>query len=295
MDSLTSPTELYALDTGNTRPRQLTRFSEPQLRDVEMGEFEQFSFTGAGQEPVYGYVVKPAGFQAGKKYPVAFLIHGGPQGSFGNHFHYRWNPQTYAGQGFAAVFIDFHGSTGYGQAFTDSIAGDWGGAPLTDLQLGLDAALQRYDFLDGEKVCALGASYGGYMINWIAGNWPDRFRCLVNHDGIFDQRMMYYTTEELWFPEWEFGGPYFENAADYERHNPVNFVDRWQTPMLVIHGQLDYRVPVTQGIATFTALQQRGIPSRFLYFPDENHWVLKPENSVQWHHEVNHWLHQYLD
>jgi dipeptidyl aminopeptidase/acylaminoacyl peptidase len=295
MDSLTSPTELYALDTGSTRPRQLTRFSEPQLRDVEMGEFEQFSFTGAGQEPVYGYVVKPAGFQAGKKYPVAFLIHGGPQGSFGNHFHYRWNPQTYAGQGFAAVFIDFHGSTGYGQAFTDSIAGDWGGAPLTDLQLGLDAALQRYDFLDGEKVCALGASYGGYMINWIAGNWPDRFRCLVNHDGIFDQRMMYYTTEELWFPEWEFGGPYFENPADYERHNPVNFVDRWQTPMLVIHGQLDYRVPVTQGIAAFTALQRRGIPSRFLYFPDENHWVLKPENSVQWHHEVNQWLHQYLD
>jgi dipeptidyl aminopeptidase/acylaminoacyl peptidase len=295
MDSLVSPAEIYALDTGSAQARQLTRFSEPQLQDVEMGAFEQFSFTGAGQEKVYGYVVKPAGFEAGRKYPVAFLIHGGPQGSFGNHFHYRWNPQTYAGQGFAAVFIDFHGSTGYGQDFTDSIAGDWGGGPLTDLRLGLDAALQQYGFLDGDRVCALGASYGGYMINWIAGNWPDRFRCLVNHDGIFDQRMMYYTTEELWFPEWEFGGPYFANPAEYEKHNPVNFVDRWRTPMLVIHGQLDYRVPVTQGIATFTALQRRGVPSRFLYFPDENHWVLKPENSVQWHNEVNRWLHQYLD
>jgi len=295
MDSLKSPSELYALDAGGNKPRQLTHFSTPQLKGIEMGDYEQFSFIGANQEQVYGYVVQPAGFEKGKKYPIAFLIHGGPQGSFGNHFHYRWNPQTYAGQGFAAVFIDFHGSTGYGQAFTDSISGDWGGGPLLDLQLGLSAALEKYEFLDGEKVCALGASYGGYMINWIAGNWPDRFKCLVNHDGIFDQRMMYYTTEELWFPEWEHGGPYFENPETYEKHNPVSFVDRWQTPMLVIHGQLDYRVPVTQGIATFTALQRRGIPSKFLYFPDENHWVLKPENSLQWHHQVNQWLHNYLD
>jgi len=295
MDNLKSPTELYAIDNGATQARQLTRFSEPQLQGVEMGNFEQFSFIGANQERVYGYVVQPAGYQKGKKYPVAFLIHGGPQGSFGNHFHYRWNPQTYAGQGFAAVVIDFHGSTGYGQAFTDSISGDWGGNPLIDLQLGLASALEKYPFLDGEKVCALGASYGGFMVNWIAGNWPDRFKCLVNHDGIFDQRMMYYTTEELWFPEWEMGGPYFERAATYEEHNPANFVDQWRTPMLVVHGQLDYRVPVTQGIATFTALQRRGIPSKFLYFPDENHWVLKPHNSVQWHTEVNRWLHHYLD
>lgn len=295
MDNLQSPTELYALEEGSAEPRQLTHVSAPQLQDVEMGDFEQFSFTGANQQRVFGYVVKPAGFEEGRTYPVAFLVHGGPQGSFGNHFHYRWNPQTYAGQGFAAVFIDFHGSTGYGQDFTDSIAGDWGGNPLTDLQLGLGAALEKFEFLDGEKVCALGASYGGYMINWIAGNWPDRFDCLVNHDGIFDQRMMYYTTEELWFPEWEFGGAYYESPDEFEKHNPVNYVQNWKTPMLVIHGQLDYRVPVTQGIATFTALQRRGIPSKFLYFPDENHWVLKPENSVQWHTEVNQWLHQHLD
>jgi dipeptidyl aminopeptidase/acylaminoacyl peptidase len=260
-----------------------------------MGEFEQFSFEGANGDTVYGFVVKPSNFERGREYPVAFLIHGGPQGSFSNNFHYRWNPQTYAGQGFAAVMIDFHGSTGYGQAFTDSITGDWGGKPLEDLKLGLAAALERYDFLDGERVCALGASYGGYMINWIAGQWPDRFRCLVNHDGIFDNRSMYYTTEELWFPEWEHGGPYYENPEGYEKHNPALFVDRWQTPMLVIHGQLDYRVPVTQGIATFTALQRRGIESGFLYFPDENHWVLKPHNSIHWHEQVNAWLHRYLD
>jgi dipeptidyl aminopeptidase/acylaminoacyl peptidase len=294
-DDLKSPAELFMLEEGSSEPRQLTHFTAQQLKRVQMGDFEQFAFEGAGNEKVYGYVVKPAGYKKGQKYPVAFLIHGGPQGSFGNHFHYRWNPQTYAGQGFAAVFIDFHGSTGYGQEFTDSISGDWGGQPLTDLQLGLAAALERYDFLDGERVCALGASYGGYMVNWIAGNWPQRFDCLVNHDGVFDQRMMYYSTEELWFPEWEHGGPYFSNPKGYEKHNPVNHVEQWQTPMLVIHGELDFRIPVTQGIAAFTALQRRGIESRFLYFPDENHWVLKPHNSVRWHQEVNQWLHRYLD
>ena len=291
-DSLKSPNELFALLGGETR--QITNFSGPQLDGIEMGEYEQFSFKGAHGDTVYGYVMKPTGYEEGEQYPIAFLIHGGPQGSFGDHFHYRWNPQTYAGQGFAPVFIDFHGSTGYGQAFTDSISGDWGGAPLEDLQLGLQAAIEKYDFLDGDRACALGASYGGFMVNWIAGNWPDGFDCLVNHDGLFDHRMMYYTTEELWFPEWENGGPYFARTKHHERFNPANFVENWKTPMLVIHGELDYRVPVTQGIATFTALQRRGIPSRFLYYPDENHWVLNPHNSIQWHETVNGWLHQHL-
>jgi dipeptidyl aminopeptidase/acylaminoacyl peptidase len=291
-DSLNSPNELYALVQGETR--QITNFSGPQLAGIEMGEYEQFSFEGAHGDTVYGYVMKPANYREGEQYPIAFLIHGGPQGSFGDHFHYRWNPQTYAGQGFASVFIDFHGSTGYGQAFTDSISGDWGGAPLEDLQLGLQAAIEKYNFLDGDRACALGASYGGFMVNWIAGNWPDGFDCLVNHDGLFDHRMMYYTTEELWFPEWENGGPYFARPEHHERFNPANFVENWKTPMLVIHGELDYRVPVTQGIATFTALQRRGIPSRFLYYPDENHWVLNPHNSIQWHETVNGWLHQHL-
>ena len=292
--NLASPAELHRLNTANGDSRQITAFGDRTLGGVTMGEFEQFSFAGAGGDTVYGFVVKPAGFEAGESYPVAFIIHGGPQGSSSNDFHYRWNPQTYAGQGFAVVMIDFHGSTGYGQAFTDSISNDWGGKPLEDLKLGLAAALDRYDFLDSERVCALGASYGGYMINWIAGNWPDRFRCLVNHDGLFDNRMMYYTTEELWFPEWEHGGPYHENPDGHEKFNPANYVDNWQTPMLVVHGELDYRVPVTQGIATFTALQRKGIESRFLYFPDENHWVLKPHNSMRWHEEVNAWLHRYL-
>lgn len=293
-NDLKTPAELYFLADGRTRARQVTNFSGPQLADVAMGDFEQFSFAGANDERVYGYVVKPAGFEKGKRYPVAFLIHGGPQGSFSNNFHYRWNPQTYAGQGFAAVMIDFHGSTGYGQAFTDSITGDWGGKPLEDLQKGLAAAIDRYEFLDGDRVCALGASYGGFMVNWIAGKWPDRFECLVNHDGLFDNRAMAYETEELWFTEWEMGGTYFSNPDGYEEFNPVNHVGAWKTPMLVIHGELDYRVPVTQGIATFTALQRRGIPSKFLYFADENHWVLKPHNSLQWHDVVNGWLHEYL-
>lgn len=293
-DSLTAPSDLHAMKLPRGDPVQLTHFGQASLAGVELGEYEQFAFSGAGNDTVHGFVVKPVGFDPAQSYPVAFLIHGGPQGSFANHWHYRWNPQTYTGAGFAVVMIDFHGSTGYGQAFTDSITGDWGGKPLEDLQLGLAAALERYDFLDGERVCALGASYGGYMINWIAGNWPDRFRCLVNHDGIFDQRSMYYTTEELWFPEWEQGGPYFERAQAYERHNPANHVDQWRTPMLVIHGELDYRVPVTQGIATFTTLQRRGIESRFIYFPDENHWVLKPHNSIRWHAEVNGWLKRFL-
>ena len=185
-DSLKSPNELFALVGGETR--QITNFSGPQLDGIEMGEYEQFSFKGAHGDTVYGYVMKPTGYEEGEQYPIAFLIHGGPQGSFGDHFHYRWNPQTYAGQGFAPVFIDFHGSTGYGQAFTDSISGDWGGAPLEDLQLGLQAAIEKYDFLDGDRACALGASYGGFMVNWIAGNWPDGFDCLVNHDGLFDHR-----------------------------------------------------------------------------------------------------------
>ena len=294
MSTLTSPTELYLHNTGTENSRKITDVSSRTLSGVEMGEYEQFSFQGWGDSPVYGFVVKPAGFEEGKSYPVAFLIHGGPQGSFSNNFHYRWNPQTYAGQGFAVVMIDFHGSTGYGQAFTDSISGDWGGKPLEDLKLGLQAALEKYSFLDGDRVCALGASYGGYMINWIASQWPDRFRCLVNHDGIFDHRSMYYATEELWFPEWEHGGPYFLNPEGHERHNPATHVDQWRTPMLVIHGELDFRVPVTQGIMTFTALQRQGIESRFLYFPDENHWVLKPHNSMHWHEQVNAWLHQYL-
>ena len=291
LDDLTRPVDLFTLPIdGQGEPKRLTDVNAERLSELDMGAYEQFSFKGWNDETVYGYVVKPAGFEEGKSYPVAFLIHGGPQGSFDNDFHYRWNPQTYAGAGYASVFIDFHGSTGYGQAFTDSITGDWGGKPLEDLQKGWKAALQRYDFLDGDRACALGASYGGYMINWIAGKWPDGFDCLVNHDGLFNLESMYYSTEELWFPEWEMGGVPWQNPEGFNRHNPMRYVQAWKTPMLVIHGAKDFRVVETEGLGTFTALQRRGIPSRFLYFPDENHWVLKPNNSIRWHQEVIDWL-----
>ena len=255
-----------------------------------MGQAEQFSFPGWNGETVYGYVVKPADFQPGKSYPVAFLIHGGPQGSFGNLFHYRWNAQTYAGHGYAVVMVDFHGSTGYGQGFTDAISQHWGDRPLEDLQKGWAYALAKYPFLDGDRACALGGSYGGFMINWIAGNWSKPWKCLVNHDGLFDTHAMGYSTEELWFSEWENGGTPYDNPKGYQTFNPVNHVVNWNKPELVIHGQNDFRVPLEQGLGTFTALQRKGVPSQFLYFPDENHWVLKPENGLQWHDTVFNWL-----
>ncbi len=288
-DTLRAPAELFLLPEESDVPRALTGFNAARVSQARMGDYEQFQFTGAQGDAVHGYLVKPANFDPSRRYPVAFLIHGGPQGSFGDRFHYRWNPQAYAGAGFAAIMIDFHGSTGYGQAFTDAIRGDWGGAPYQDLMLGLDHALATYPFLDGSRVAALGASYGGYMINWIAGQ-TERFRCLVNHDGNLDERMAYYDTEELWFPEWEHGGPPWEAGSTYAKHNPIDHVGRWKTPMLVIHGAKDYRVVDTQGLSTFTALQRRGIPSRLLYFPDENHWVLKPQNSKLWHDTVLAWI-----
>jgi dipeptidyl aminopeptidase/acylaminoacyl peptidase len=293
MDNLKSPVELYSIDMKGKNPKTITAINKDKLTVAKMGEGEQFTFKGWNDEPVYCYIVKPVDFDANKKYPVAFLIHGGPQGSFGNHFHYRWNPQTYVGRGYAAVMVDFHGSTGYGQAFTDSISRDWGGKPLEDLKKGLAAALERYPWMDGDRVSALGASFGGYMINWIAGNWPDRFRCLVSHDGNLDERFAYYDTEELWFPEWDHGGTPWDNPENYEKHNPVNFVKNWKTPMLVVHSAFDFRVVETQGFATFNALQRRGIPGKLLYFPDENHWILKPQNSIFWHNTVLDWLDQW--
>ncbi len=293
-NSLKSGDQIIVAAFDGANPREITPSAGEMLPDVAFGDYEQFQFKGWNNETVHGYVVKPYNYQEGKSYPVAFLIHGGPQGSFGNGWSYRWNPQTYAGQGYAVVMIDFHGSTGYGQAFTDAISQHWGDRPLEDLQKGWAAAQKQYPFLNGDKACALGASYGGFMVNWIAGNWNAPWKCLVNHDGVFDQRMMGYATEELWFTEWEQGGTPYEKAANYEKFNPVNHVADWKKPILIVHGQLDYRIPVEQGLAAFTAAQRQGIESKFLYFPDENHWVLKPQNSVQWHDTVNSWLKQHI-
>jgi dipeptidyl aminopeptidase/acylaminoacyl peptidase len=286
---LASPPDLYLL-TAKGGKRRLTSVNQAVLAQRTLGTFEQFTFSGWNDEKVHGYLVNPPGVDRNRKYPIAFIVHGGPQVSFQNHWNWRWNAQTFAARGYATVFIDFHGSPGYGQAFTDSISQHWGDRPFEDLKKGFAAALQKFPWLDGKRACSLGASYGGYMQNWIAGNWPDGFRCIVNHDGIFDTRSMYYTTEELWFTEWENGGPYHQVPEIHERFNPVHHLKNWRTPMLVIHGEQDFRVPDTQGIATFTALQRLGIESRLLYFPDENHWVLKPNNSIQWYGTVLDWL-----
>jgi len=293
--NLSTGAQLFSMKLGDGKPAQLTHLNTERLADVRWGDYEQFSFKGANGDTVYGHVMKPWNFEAGKKYSVAFLVHGGPQGSFGNGWSYRWNPQVYAGAGYATVFIDFHGSTGYGQKFTDAISGDWGGKPLEDLQKGLAAAVAKYPWLDRSRSCALGASYGGYMMNWIEGNWSDGFKCIVNHDGVFDTRGMAYSTEEQWFTDWENGGgPYFKMPEKHERFNPVLHVNKWKTPMLVVQGDLDFRIPTAQGLSTFTALQRRGIDSKLLVFPDENHWVLKPANSLLWHHTVIDWLDHYL-
>jgi dipeptidyl aminopeptidase/acylaminoacyl peptidase len=291
---LTGPADLYVVPVHGSEIQRLTDVNHDLLAARQLSEFQQFSFHGWNNETVYGYVMKPYGFEPGGRYPVAFVVHGGPQVSMQNLWTYRWNAQAFAGGGYAVLMIDFHGSPGYGQAFTDSISHDWGGKPLVDLQKGLAAAEQQFPWLDGQRTCALGGSYGGFMMNWIEGNWPDRFRCIVDHDGVFDQRMMYYATEELWFPEWEFGEPYYQNPQGYEQFNPVNFVSRWRTPILVIHGEQDFRVPYTQGLGTFTAAQRRGIESKLLIFPEENHWVLKPADSVLWYHTVLGWLDAHL-
>lgn len=290
-DSLGNPAELYLSDTmGQARP--LTDIATTKMGQMANIVTRRFSFTGANGDTVWGQITRLAD-QTGP-IPALLYIHGGPQGSFNDSWSNRWNPRVTASQGYAVISVDFRGSTGYGQAFTDAIQRDWGGKPLEDLQKGFEAALKLDSQIDGTRACAMGASYGGYMVNWIAGQWADRFDCLVQHDGIFDTRSFYYATEELWFPRWDFGGSYTQAREIYEKWNPANHVDKWKTPMLVVTGELDYRVPYTQGLQSFTALQERGIPSQLLVFPDENHWVLGAKNSLQWHETVFAWLDRWL-
>jgi len=292
MNSVFAPDDLYRLEPGG-RASQLTQVNRELLSQLDPVSFKKFSFTGANNDRVWGWTLKPSNTAA--KLPIAFLVHGGPQGSFSNSWSFRWNPRLFTAPGYAAVSVDFHGSTGYGQAFTDAINRNWGGWPLEDLKKGLAYATANDPQLEADNACALGGSYGGFMMNWIEGQWPDRFRCIVQHDGVFDARAMAYETEELWFDEWEHGGhPYYEAPQEFERWNPVNFVQNWKTPQLVITSEKDFRIPYTQGVAAFTALQRRNIPSRLLIFADENHWVLKPKNSVQWYDEVFSWMRRWL-
>jgi len=286
MNNRQSPTDLYRRAPDGT-VTQLTNVNGRELAEIDEVSNQRFDFKGANGEQVWGMITKPKG--ATGKLPMAFLVHGGPQGSFGNSWSTRWNPKVMASQGYAVVSIDFHGSAGYGQEFKDSINQDWGGKPLEDLKLGYEAALKVDKQIDGERSCALGASYGGYMMNWIAGNWPDRFDCIINHAGIFDLRSFAFSTEELWFDQWDHGGPWWKRA-DPEKWNPINKIENWKTPTLFIHGEKDFRIPYTQSIMPFTYAQEKEIPSKLLIFPDENHWVLKGKNSVQWHRTVFDWM-----
>ena len=290
INSIKGPSDLVHMDTKG-KTTQLTNVNADTMAMLDPVNYQKFDFTGANGDQVYGQIVKPQGAMG--KLPVLLLVHGGPQGTFNNSWSYRWNPAVMASQGYAVVSIDFHGSTGYGQKFTDSIHKNWGGWPLEDLQKGMEAVGKIDAQLDTNNACALGGSYGGYMMNWISGNWPDRFKCLVNHAGIFDLRAMAYETEELWFDQWDNGGPW-TTRSDAEKWNPVNHVAKWKTPTLVIHGERDYRIPYSQSLAAFTALQQQGVESKLLVFPDENHWVLKPKNSIQWHQTVFDWVGKHL-
>jgi dipeptidyl aminopeptidase/acylaminoacyl peptidase len=319
--SIGSPNEIYRAPTGmpgcvDTRydtgkpphkatrdcllhpAEQLTHFNDAVLLQIGMPPLESFSFIGAHGDKVEGFLVKPPNFDASKKYPVKFLIHGGPQGAWGDDWSYRWNAELFAAptsatsSGYVVILINFHGSTGYGQKFIDAINGDWGGAPFEDLMKGLDYAEKTYPFIDKDRECALGASYGGYMANWILGH-TDRFKCIVTHDGMFNAESAWGTTEELWFNDWEFKGTPYDNRASYEKWSPHQYAKNFKTPTLVIHGQRDYRLDVSEGFQLFTTLQMEGVPSKMLYFPDEGHWVLKPQNSRLWYETVNAWVDQW--
>ncbi len=267
----------------------VTHVNDGLLSQLDLAPWEPFTFRSTDNSEVQGFLLKPPGFDASKKYPVKFLIHGGPQGAWSDSWSYRWNPELFAADGYVVVVVNPHGSTGYGQAFTDEVSGDWGGQPYDDLMAGLDYAEKTYPFIDKTREAALGASYGGFMVDWILGH-TDRFKCLVTHDGLFDAVSAYGATEELWFPEWEFKGTPWTNPEAYAKWSPSNYVKNFKTPTLVVHGQLDYRLDVSQGFALYTTLQRLGIPSEMLYFPDEGHWVLKPQNSQLWNKTVNDWV-----
>jgi len=270
----------------------LTELNAPVFSAISMQPAEPFWFTGSEKAKVQGFLVKPPNFDASKKYPVKFLIHGGPQGAWGDDWSFRWNPNMFAAEGYVVVMVNPRGSTGYGQKFIDDINGDWGGRAYQDLMLGLDYAEKTYSFIDKDRECVLGASYGGYAVNWTITH-STRFKCAVSHDGMFNTEAAYGTTEELWFNEWEFKGTPWTHRDVYRKWSPHLFVTNIKTPTLVVHGQLDYRLDVSEGFQLFTTLQRLKVPSKMLYFPDEGHWVLKPQNSQLWYKTVNSWVDQW--
>ncbi|MFC1563312.1 prolyl oligopeptidase family serine peptidase [candidate division KSB1 bacterium] len=291
--SMTMPAELFKSGIDGRNPVQLTHTNDGLLSLIEMNPPEEFRYKGAKGDMVHGFIVKPPFFDPNRKYPMIYIVHGGPQGAWSNNFHYRWNIQMWAAPGYVAVMVNPRGSTGYGQKFTDDITGDWGGKVYEDLMKGVDYVIENFDYVDEDRIAASGASYGGYMMNWFEGH-TDRFKCLINHDGLFNMTSFYYHTEEVWFPEWEMKGTPYSNEKMYEKWSPHNYVKNFKTPMLIIHSELDYRVPLSEGLQVFTALQKMGVPSKLLYFPDEGHFISRPLNSELWHKTIYEWLAEYL-
>ncbi|MDZ7724563.1 MAG: S9 family peptidase [candidate division KSB1 bacterium] len=294
--SNTLPSELFVLAPKGA-VKQLTQVNAERLAQLELNPVSDFEFTSFDGKSVHGLMVKPPFFDPDKTYPLIYLIHGGPQGMWSDDFHYRWNSSMFAARGYVVAMVNFRGSKGYGQDWCDAVSKNWGGGPYQDLMAGLDYLLESYDFIDENRIAAAGASYGGFMINWIAGH-TDRFDALVSHAGVFDQVSMYGATEELWFPEWEFGGTPYENPELYEKWSPSTHAEhfaKYKTPTLVIHGQHDYRVPVTQGFQMFTALQRMGVPSRLIYYPDETHFISKPQNARLWWNEIFNWIETWMN
>jgi dipeptidyl aminopeptidase/acylaminoacyl peptidase len=290
--AINHPNEIWAMNSDGKNARQLTHTNEALLAQLEMNPVEEFWSEGPGGVKVHSLMVKPPKFDPSKKYPMIFLVHGGPQGAWSDNFHFRWNAQMFAAPGNVVVMPNPRGSTGYGQKFTDEITGDWGGKVYDDLMGAYEDALKNYGFIDASRTAAAGASYGGYMMFWMMGH-TDKFKCIVAHDGVFNAQSMYGSTEELWFTNWEYGGPYWEKPENFVKWSPSNFVQNWKTPILIVHGQQDMRVDLSEGLQAFTAAQLKGIPSKFLYFPDEGHWVLKPLNSELWYKTLLEWVEQW--
>jgi len=291
---------LVYLHQTNTQPAEvwvsgkaLTHHNDSALATLDLPPLEEFGFVGALGDSVFGWSQKPPGFDPTKKYPLIYLIHGGPQGAWTDSWGPRWNNQLFAARGFVVAEVNFHGSTGYGQKFTDAISQHWGDYPYEDVMKGLDV-VARLPYVDSTRMGAAGASYGGYMVYWIAGH-TNRFKVLVDHDGVFNTVSMAGSTEELWFTDWEFGGSPYANRALYEKWSPLNFVSNWKTPMLIVHSQLDYRVDLSEGYQAFTAAKRMGVDAKFLYFPDEGHWVLRPRNRRIWWGTVLDWLEVHLN
>lgn len=293
--SMSKPVDIWKYELDGGSEMQLTAVNKELLDSIEMGRVEESYFKGANEEDVQMLTLYPPGFDESKKWPAIILIHGGPQGVFGDDFHYRWNAQLFAAPGYVVSCINFHGSTTFGQEFTDSISKNWGGLPYIDIMKGFDV-LAAKPYIDAENIGGAGGSYGGYMVNWIATQ-TDTFAALITHAGVYNLESMYGATEELWFPEWELDGPFWENREFYEKWSPHRFagnLGKYQTPVMVIHGQHDYRVIVTQGFEMFTALQRQGVESRLLYYPDETHFVVKPRNAQLWYREVHDWFKRHL-